>query len=60
MQHALAPVVDEAETFREINGAKNERMRHIPTITRAIVFEREDLLCLFGFIPTMRVTFQRD
>ena len=60
MQHAIAPVVaDEAETFREISGAKNERMRQTPTITRATIFEREDLLCLFSSIPTLRITFER-
>jgi len=53
MQHAIAPVVaDEAETFREIRGAKNERIRHTPTITRATIFEREGLLRLFGSIST--------
>ena len=61
MQHAITPVVaDEAETFREISGAKNERMRHATTITRAAIFGREDLLRLFGFIPTMESHFPEE
>jgi hypothetical protein len=58
MQHAIAAVADEAEAFRETSGAKNDRMRPRPTITRATIFERKDLLCLFIFIPTMRSQFQ--